>query len=155
MGAKIAYKASMIRVPSALLLLVCGALLLPACKKPSDTSASDSASAAPAASAPAAAATPAPPPPAASPATSASAAPTPTPGPVSNLPLPGGSIDACCAALAAASRGRGPAAGRAKQAMEICPGIAQLVRQGATSRAAGLTQVKSALTGGPIPAACN
>jgi hypothetical protein len=84
------------------------------------------------------------------------AAPTPvTPTPATPRPS-GGNIDGCCAAIAAiktsgrTSIDKGKAAGAAA----ACTGIAKRVKDGATSRADGLTQVKSLLQGVSVPE-CN
>jgi hypothetical protein len=85
-------------------------------------------------------------PPAAAPTPVAPAAPTYDPK----------SLDACCAALDAVKRsGRGVEAKRkSAQADQICPGISKLVRDGKTTRDAGLAQIRSALTGVDVPPEC-
>ncbi|MFO0758602.1 MAG: hypothetical protein U0359_19065 [Byssovorax sp.] len=66
-------------------------------------------------------------------------------------------IDACCAALAAEARsGKSKdAKAKAAQAATICPGIAKLVKSGATTRASALTQIRSALVGVTVPGECH
>ena len=142
----------MIRSSHALVLLVCGAVSLLACKKPEDPTPvplpSASAPAAVAADSAAAAAS----------AAAASAAVTVAPPPVVNtVPVQTGNIDACCSALSAvAHSGRGKDAKiKSAQAAKICPGIAALVKSGKTNRASGLTQIKSALVGVDVPAECH
>lgn len=156
----------MIRSTYALVLL-CGGLTLAACgKKDNDAGSTSSAAATAAATAtataaPTATATAAPADtgaPAASdsaaapPADTASAAPVAT----TNVVAPQRGIEDCCAALAAvATSGRGRAAkNRSFRALEVCPGIAAQVRAGRATRSAALTQVRSALVGHPVPAAC-
>lgn len=157
----------MMRATFALVLIACGGLTLAGCGKKDDNAgstasaastaaatatatAADTATAAPTATATAAPAD------SAAPAASGSAVPADTAAPVVNPVLPQRGIEDCCAALAAAATGgRGRAAkNRSFRALEVCPGIAAQVRQGRATRAAALTQVRSALTGHPIPAAC-
>jgi hypothetical protein len=85
---------------------------------------------------------------------SASAPPAETAAPVANTGTLG--IENCCAALArVATRARGKKTKtKSFRALEVCPGIAAQVRAGRATRAAGLAQVRSALTGAPVPAAC-
>jgi CCR4-NOT transcriptional regulation complex NOT5 subunit len=150
----------MIRSTYALVLIVCGGLVLSACGKKKDdadataASGSASASAAPpvtatATAAPADTAT-------AAPSGSASAAPPDTAAPVVNNAPPQRPIDDCCIALAttAATRRRGKHKNDAFRAAEICPGIANLVRQGRATRSQALTQIRSALAGERSPASC-
>jgi hypothetical protein len=141
----------------ALVLLVCGGLVLGACKKkdsdPSDSTAvTDTAAPNAAPSAPSTAAA-APPSASAAPTDSASAAPAPA---APTAAVPQRPIDDCCAALAAARRfGRGRAAkNKATRAVEICPGLAALVRQGRATRQQALTQIKSELLGADLPGSC-
>src|SRR5580693_7865281 len=143
-----------------LALLVCGGLLFSACKKDSSAAPADSASAALPADT-ASAAPPATAAAAAAPAdTAAAAAPADTgsaaaPPPGTGAPqtavgvVPQRPIDDCCASLAGvAARARGRRKGeRSFRAMEICPGIATLVRQGRATRSEALTQIRSALVG--------
>jgi hypothetical protein len=152
----------------ALVILVCSGLLLSACKKKDDTAAAPAdtgSAAAPADTGSAAAPTPAAAS-AAAPADTGATAPAatgsaaqPPPGP--NAPpgavvAPQRPIDDCCASLSGvAARARGRRKGdRSFRALEICPGIADLVRQGRATRAQALTQIRSALVGYDIPAAC-
>lgn len=144
-----------------LVLLVCGGLVLSACKKGDDgtgttgTPAATATATATASAAPAETATAAP----AAPTTSASAAPadsaapatTTTPNAVAQRP-----IDDCCSSLASLQRGARGRGTRDKsfRAMEICPGIADLVRSGRATRAQALTQIRSALVGYPVPSTC-
>jgi hypothetical protein len=150
-------------------LLVCGGLTLAACGKKDDggstgtaASASATATATAAATATATATASAAPDPSgsasAAPADTGSAAPADTGAPVATGKAPEKPIDDCCAALARAAHtsGRGKAAkNAAHRAEEICPGIAALVRQGRTTRASALTQIKSALVGRSVPPQCN
>ena len=153
----------MIRSTYALVLLVCGGLVLSACGKKNDNadstaasgSASASASAAPPATATATAA------PAdtgsAAPSASASAPPADTAAPVANNQVAQRPIDDCCIALAATALSRRKGSKRktdAFRAAEICPGIAALVRQGRATRSQALTQIKSAMAGEHTPPQC-
>ena len=153
----------MIRSTYALVLLVCGGLVLSACGKKNDNadgtapSGSASASAAPPATA-TATATAAPADTAsAAPSGSASAAPADTTAPVANNQVPQRPIDDCCIALAATALSRrkgGKHKNDAFRAAEICPGIAALVRQGRATRSQALTQIKSSMAGERTPAQC-
>jgi len=152
----------MIRSTYALVLLVCGGLVLSACgKKKDDADATAASGSAAASAAPPVTATASAAPPAdtasAAPSGSASAAPPDTAAPVANNAVPQRPIDDCCLALAgaAASRRRGKHKNDAFRAAEICPGIANLVRQGRATRSQALTQIKSAMAGERTPAACN
>ena len=134
---------------SALLLLV----LLGACKKDEskadtvkDTSATqDTATAAPA--------------PTPAPAASGSASPdggtdTATPSSATTA-VHGYSLDACCSALQSqAKTAAATQKARAKQAAQLCQSIAGLVKDGRTSHAAAITQLRSA-AGGSLPGACH
>jgi hypothetical protein len=135
---------------SALLLLV----VLGGCKKDEskpdtvkDTSASDTAAAAP---------TPTP-----TPTASASTSPdggtpgdTTTPG-TGTLAVRGPGLDACCSALQAQAKTAAAAQKpHAKQAAQLCQSISGLVKDGKTSHAAALTQLRSA-AGGSLPGACH
>ncbi|APR82919.1 Hypothetical protein A7982_08268 [Minicystis rosea] len=153
------------------MLLVCGGLALTACGKKdkddgagSTSTAAATASATASAAATAAATTTA----SAAPADTASAAPSgdPSAAPAADTAAPAAvnntapqrPIDDCCAALSARSHtsGRGKAAkNKAHKAAEVCPGIAALVRQGRATRAQALTQIRSALVGSDVPAACH
>jgi hypothetical protein len=159
----------MIRSTSALVLLVCGGLMLAACGKKDDggsaAAASGSAAASAAAPASASAAPSAAPSASAAPADSGSAAPAdsgsaaPADSGAPTAPgVPGAQrgIEDCCAALAGlAAGGRGKRAkNRAFKALEVCPGIAAQVRAGRATRAQALTQVRSGLEGHAAPAAC-
>ena len=68
----------------------------------------------------------------------------------------GESIDACCSALNAVAKSGKTALAKSKaaSAAAVCPGIAKLVKDGTTSRSAGLTQIRSALTGFTVPPEC-
>ncbi|MFT3774850.1 MAG: hypothetical protein QM820_56600 [Minicystis sp.] len=160
----------MIRSTYALVLLVCGGLTLAACgKKDNDASSTGSAAASGSAAAPtatAAATTTASAAPTAAPTDSAAAAPSGTPSaeptaapsgaPVVTGPAPQRGIEDCCAALAATATGhRGKSAkNRASRALEVCPQVAALVRQGRATRQQALAQVTSALAGHPVPSSC-
>jgi hypothetical protein len=65
----------------------------------------------------------------------------------------GGNIDGCCAAISAIkTSGRTSIdKGRAAGAAAACPGIAKRVKDGATSRADGLTQIRALLQGVSVP----
>ena len=126
--------------------------LLGGCKKDEtgptsvkDTSTPDTAAAAP---------TPAPAASSAAPAGSDSATPTPeTPVPTSQVK--GAGLEACCSALqSAASSAPATHKARTKQAAQLCQSISALVKQGKTSRAAAMTQLRSA-AGGSLPGACH
>lgn len=96
---------------------------------------------------------------AASAAASASAAPTTTAAPATAPATPvksGGSVDACCSALAALGRSGKDAAvkSKAKTASMVCSGIAKRVTSGETTRASALTSVRAQLAGVPIPGEC-
>jgi hypothetical protein len=89
---------------------------------------------------------------------SASGAPT-TPPPVvtaTHTPTKHETIDACCSALSAISKSGKSATAKSKaaSAAAVCPGIAKLVKNGTTSRTAGLAQIRSAMTGFDIPGEC-
>jgi hypothetical protein len=68
----------------------------------------------------------------------------------------GGSIDACCSALAAIQRSgkSGVTKQKAAAAAAVCGGIAKRVKAGETSRAAALTQIRSAMVGAEVPGEC-
>jgi hypothetical protein len=131
---------------SVILVLAFGGLLLGACGK-KDGAAGDAPSAsAPVTAAPVASET-------AAPVETATAAPTPTP--VVTTPKVQENIDACCNALQGeAKSGKGTAKAAAARALTICPGVAKLVREGKTTRASGLTQIRSALVGTSVPSQC-
>jgi hypothetical protein len=132
-------------------------VLLGGCKKDEsapdtvkDTSAQDTAAAAPT---PAATTTAA---------AADSAARGPDGGALAPTEVPSGSyahqkgqgLDACCSALQSnASSAPATHKPRAKQAAMLCQSISTLVKQGSTSRAAALTQLRSA-AGGSLPGAC-
>ena len=65
----------------------------------------------------------------------------------------GGNIDGCCAAIAAIKTSGRTAIdkGKAAGAAGACPGIAKRVKDGAASRADGLTQIRSLLQGVSVP----
>jgi hypothetical protein len=134
------------------MILILGALALAACKKDADSQAGAGT-----------ATSAAPLPPSTGEATAASAmasvtaAPTPPPPPVAAAPVQQASIDACCSALSAVGKsGRGrDAKAKSAQASKVCPGIAKLVKEGKTTRASALTQIKSALVGVDIPSECH
>lgn len=94
--------------------------------------------------------------------TTAAAAPTvttrPQPTTTTTQPVPtrNESIDACCSALSSmkSSAKDAIAKRKAEAAAAVCPGIARLVKSGQTTRAAALTQIRSALVGTPPPSAC-
>jgi hypothetical protein len=78
------------------------------------------------------------------------------------VPTPAGSgtltkgpgLDSCCSALRSnASSATGPQKARATQAAALCQSISTLVKDGKTSRAGALTQLRSA-AGGTLPGAC-
>ncbi|MCC6554412.1 MAG: hypothetical protein IT372_15650 [Polyangiaceae bacterium] len=150
----------MIRRASALLLIAStGLLLTGACKKDEDPQSIPVPSAAPSAapvaadqvdsSAPAASAAPvAPVAPAATGATQP-AAPT---------KVATESIDACCAALNTMSVFSGKSAeakSKAGAGAKICNGISKLVKEGKTSKAAAMAQIKAAISGITPPPECN
>ncbi|HEY4120943.1 MAG TPA: hypothetical protein VGM56_23935 [Byssovorax sp.] len=102
------------------------------------------------------------PPPDASGAPAASAAPTaqaaapanPPPN-TATTPVRGQNIDACCGALNVFERGARPLQRqRVARAASLCPGIADAVRSGRSTRAAGLAQIRAQLGGGATPSAC-
>ena len=67
----------------------------------------------------------------------------------------GAGLEACCSALqSSAASGTEGQKTRAKQAAQLCQGISALVKQGKTSRAAAMTQLRSA-AGGSLPGACH
>ncbi|MBK8252469.1 MAG: hypothetical protein IPK82_07340 [Polyangiaceae bacterium] len=68
----------------------------------------------------------------------------------------GDSIDACCNALRAIQKSGKTAAAKAKaaSAAAVCPGVAKLVKDGTTSRSAGLAQIRSAMSGFDVPGEC-
>jgi hypothetical protein len=139
------------QLPSCFVAVTLAAVLAAGCGKkesdpqavptPSGTAAAIPADPAPATDAGAAAATDA-------------AAPPPV-TPVTPRPS-GGNIDGCCAAIAAVkTSGRTSIdKGKAAGASAACPGIAKRVKDGAASRADGLTQVKALLQGVSVPE-CN
>ena len=94
--------------------------------------------------------------PAASASASATAAPPPVAGTGAAVPHKGESIDACCNALRAVAKSGKTSTAKAKaaSAAAVCPGIAKLVKDGTTSRSAGLSQIRSALTGYDVPGEC-
>jgi hypothetical protein len=103
---------------------------------------------------------PAPPTPAPAASSAASASPdggtsTPPGTPTGSVAQPKGSgLEACCSALqSSASSGTEGQKTRAKQAAQLCQGISALVKQGKTSRAAAMSQLRSA-AGGSLPGAC-
>jgi len=146
----------------ALTLLVCGSFALAACSKKEETTETPILSAAPPTTL-----TPVPTQsgePEAPPADSgaANAAPEPAAPPPAAAPAPATapkkaeSIDACCAALKSIQSSGLPAATKTKaqQASMVCSGIAKLVKDGKTSRASAMTQIRSAMVGASVPAAC-
>jgi len=68
----------------------------------------------------------------------------------------GASIDSCCSALAGIQKSGLPANVKAKaaSAASTCAGISKLVKEGKTSRASALAQVRATM-GGSAPAECN
>jgi hypothetical protein len=99
--------------------------------------------------------------PAPTPAPTASASTSPDGGPDTATPssattaVHGYSIDGCCSALQAqAKTAAATQKARAKQAAQLCSSIAGLVKDGRTSHAAALTQLRSA-AGGSLPGACH
>ena len=152
----------MIRRASALLLVVTSGLLLTsACKKEEEPQAIPVPSAASAA--PMAADTTAPT--AAAPTTTAAATPPPNQGanaqpgtPTKQSTAAGESIEGCCAALSAMSLLSGKSAeskAKAATSSKICYGIAKHVKDGKTSKAAAMAQIKSSLGGVVPPSECN
>jgi hypothetical protein len=99
--------------------------------------------------------------PATSAAASASAASSATTTPpemgASGTAVDSSGIDKCCAALSAVqSSGVGKDSKKKSAAAALaCVGISKLVKSGRTSRGAALVQVKAALAGASVPAACN
>jgi len=92
------------------------------------------------------------------PAAAASGTPA-TPQPVvtaTNTPTKHETIDACCSALSAVQKSGKTATAKSKAAAAaaVCPGIAKLVKNGTTSRSAGLAQIRSSLTGFDVPGEC-
>ena len=84
------------------------------------------------------------------------AAPTPvTPTPQTNpTPKPaGGNIDGCCTAIAAVKKSGRDAASKNKAAAAAmaCPGISKRVKDGQTTRADAMTQIKALLSGVVVP----
>ena len=144
------YKAWMKRSTSALMLLVCGSLVLVACKKSEDPAPVPVPSGA---AAPTPVANDAPPASAAAAGASAAAIAAP---PVAAAPVNVQPIDSCCSALAAVSKsGRGAdAKSKSALAAKICSGIAPLVKAGKTTRASALTTIRSQMSGAELPAEC-
>lgn len=89
---------------------------------------------------------------------SAAAAAPPQPATPSTAPVAkkGESIDACCSALRAVQKSGKTAIAKSKaaSAAAVCPGISKLVKDGTITRSAGLTQVRSALSGFDVPGEC-
>ena len=87
-----------------------------------------------------------------------SATPNTNPQPVvtTTVPKKQESIDACCSALRAVQKSGKTAIAKSKAAAAagVCPGIAKLVKDGTTSRSAGLAQIRSSLTGFAVPPEC-
>jgi hypothetical protein len=134
-----------------LVLGVCGAMVLGACGKKDKDATADSAAPTTAATAPAPVASETPP----AETATATAAPT-TPPVVNNTPVVGANIDACCAGLVTEEHRAAPKnRAAARRAMEECPGIAKLVREGKTQRAAGLSMIRAAMSGAALPRACD
>lgn len=133
----------MIRTLRPLILLVCGGLVLAACKKDVDPQAIPVPSgtavdmAPPATSAAEAV-----------PTVTATAAPTPPPQPVQQA-----SIDGCCAALSRAGKTK-QEKDKATMVAKVCTGIAALVKSGKTQRASALTTIRAQLSGTDVPAEC-
>lgn len=156
-----------VRARNALLALALGALALAGCNKKEDAP-----QAVPVPSAPEPVkATPDPQPttiptPAAAPTTvtgSATEAPAGTASaaaaPTTDAPKPtggGASIDSCCSALSAIKSSGLPATVKSKaaQAATTCAGISKLVKEGKTSRASALAQIRATM-GGSAPSECN
>lgn len=137
----------MIRTPRPLLLLVCGGLLLAACKKDADPQAipipsGSAAMAAPTTSSMADAV----------PTTTASAAPTTAPPPP--VATAQASIDSCCAALSHAGKTKAEK-DKAATAAKVCTGVAALVKSGKSQRASALTTIRAQLGGIEVPAECH
>lgn len=93
---------------------------------------------------------------AAAPSDAPSANPTPQPVVTTTVPAKQESIDACCTALKAVAKSGKTATAKSKaaSAAAVCPGIAKLVKSGTTTRSAGLSQIRSALTGFAVPGEC-
>ena len=92
-------------------------------------------------------------------ASAAAVAPTPSPAGGSDAPTPktagGGSIDACCSALASMRTTKNASLkAKVEAAYSVCGGIAKRVKSGETSRAAALTQIRSAMVGQTAPPEC-
>jgi hypothetical protein len=92
-------------------------------------------------------------------ASAAAVAPTSEPAGASDPATPkatgGGSIDACCKALAAARSTKNISVKtKIEAAYSVCGGIAKRVKAGETSRSAALTQIRSAMTGATVPGEC-
>lgn len=146
------------RSRSVLLVLAACGIFLGACKKEEEPQSVPVPSAQTAA--PVAADTP---PPATAPADAAPPEPaavaptTPAPGTGLGTKKAGESIDACCSALGAQAvlSGRSEDAKRKlNSAKQICLGVAKLVKEGKTSRAAALGSIKAGLAGASAPAEC-
>lgn len=87
----------------------------------------------------------------------AASTPAANPQPVATVTTrKGESIDACCTALRGVAKSGKTATAKSKAAAAaaVCPGIAKLVKDGTTSRSAGLAQIRSALTGFSVPPEC-
>ncbi|MEZ4296450.1 MAG: hypothetical protein R3B70_15875 [Polyangiaceae bacterium] len=86
----------------------------------------------------------------------APATPTAPAAPATQTVRKGESIDACCSALRAVQKSGKTATAKSKAAAAaaVCPGIAKLVKDGTTSRASGLAQIRSALAGFDVPGEC-
>ena len=156
----------MIRRASALLILVTsvtsGLLRTGAGKKEEDPQSIPVPAAAPSAApvaadtSTAAASSAAPAPSAVAPTTDTAATPQPPTG--TKTAAGGQNIDTCCAALSTMSLLSGKSAeskAKAGAVSKACYGISKLVKEGKTTRSAGLLQVKSALGDVTPPPECN
>lgn len=148
-------RASLIRVLASGLLLGC--VMVVGCKDKEDPATVPVPSGEPAPTAAPAATTSATEDPAASAgASGAPTAPPPVAGTGTPVPHKAESIDGCCNALRAVAKSGKTSTAKAKaaSAAAVCPGIAKLVKDGTTSRSAGLSQIRSALTGYDVPGEC-
>ena len=133
------------------MLLVCGSLVLAACKKSEDPAPMPI---------PTGAATPTPvgneAPPSSAAAAVATTEPVAVAPPVAAAPVNQQPIDACCSALAAVGKSGRAADTKSKAALgsKICSGIAPLVKAGKTTRASALSTVRAQLSGIDIPSEC-
>ena len=84
------------------------------------------------------------------------AAPTPVTPVTPSKPAGGGNIDGCCAGIAAVKKSGKDASSKNKAAAAAmaCPGISKAVKDGKTSRADAMTQIKALLGGVTVPECC-